>query len=51
MTGISGIEVCKKLKADDRTKSIPVLLLSAKAQSAEVNECLAVGWTGTCASP
>jgi DNA-binding response OmpR family regulator len=43
MPGISGIEVCKRLKADDRTKSVPVLLLSAKAQSAEVNEGLAAG--------
>ncbi|MEN6623819.1 MAG: response regulator [Smithella sp.] len=43
MPGISGIEVCKRLKADNKTKSIPVLLLSAKAQSAEVNEGLAAG--------
>lgn len=43
MPGMSGLEVCKKLKADNRTKNIPVLLLSAKAQSAEVNEGLAAG--------
>jgi two-component system, OmpR family, phosphate regulon response regulator PhoB len=43
MPGLSGIEVCKRLKMDDRTKGIPVLLLSARAQSTEVNEGLTAG--------
>jgi DNA-binding response OmpR family regulator len=33
---LSGIEVCKRLKSDDRTKNIPILMLSAKAQSTEI---------------
>lgn len=39
----SGIEVCKRLKADERTKDIPILMLSAKAQSFEINEGLEAG--------
>jgi len=40
---LSGIEVCKRLKADDRTKCIPVIMLSAKAQTFEINEGLKAG--------
>ncbi|MCX5855606.1 MAG: response regulator [Deltaproteobacteria bacterium] len=40
---LGGIEVCKRLKADDRTKDIPILMLSAKAQSFEINEGLEAG--------
>ena len=40
---LSGIEVCKRLKSDDRTKDIPILILSAKAQSGEIEEGLKAG--------
>lgn len=40
---LSGIEVCKRLKTDERTKNTPVLMLSAKAQSFEINEGLDAG--------
>jgi DNA-binding response OmpR family regulator len=40
---LNGIEVCKQLKADEKTKNIPVLMLSAKAQSFEINEGLKAG--------
>ena len=40
---LSGIEVCKRLKADARTKNIPILILSAKAQSNEIREGLEAG--------
>lgn len=40
---LSGLEVLKRLKADERTKVIPVLVLSAKAQSKEIQEGLAAG--------
>lgn len=43
MPGLSGIEVCKRMRADDRTKKTPILLLSARAQSAEVKEGLNAG--------
>ena len=40
---LNGIEVCKRLKADDKTKDIPILMLSAKAQTFEINEGLKAG--------
>ncbi|HYA13474.1 MAG TPA: response regulator [Syntrophales bacterium] len=40
---LSGIDVCKRLKADGRTRGIPILMLSAKAQSSEINEGLKAG--------
>lgn len=43
MPKLSGTEVCRKLKADRRTAAIPVLLLSAKAQPAEIQEGLEAG--------
>jgi len=40
---LTGTEVCRRLKADTRTGNIPVLLLSAKAQPAEIREGLEAG--------
>lgn len=40
---LNGIEVCKRLKSDDGTKNIPVLMLSAKAQSEEIEEGMRAG--------
>lgn len=40
---MTGTQVCRFLKSDDRTRGIPVLLLSAKAQPAEISEGLASG--------
>lgn len=40
---LTGTEVCRQLKADERTKDIPILLLSAKAQPAEIHEGLTAG--------
>jgi DNA-binding response OmpR family regulator len=36
MPRMSGYEVCKRIKAEDDTRHIPVVFLSAKGQEAEV---------------
>lgn len=40
---LTGTEACRRLKADPRTAAIPILLLSAKAQPAEIREGLDAG--------
>lgn len=40
---LTGIEVCKRVKTDQRTRHITVLMLSAKAQSAEIREGIEAG--------
>ena len=40
---LTGYEVCAKLKADERTNHVPVVILSAKAQSDEIARGLAAG--------
>ncbi|HQN18417.1 MAG TPA: response regulator [Syntrophobacteraceae bacterium] len=40
---LSGIEVCRRLKSGERTKNIPILMLSAKAQSNEIREGMEAG--------
>jgi DNA-binding response OmpR family regulator len=40
---LNGIEVCKRLKSDEKTMNIPIIMLSAKAQSFEINQGLEAG--------
>lgn len=40
---LDGLEVCRRLKSDERTRHIPIIILSAKAQSEEIAEGLAAG--------
>lgn len=42
MPGIDGLEVARRLRADDQTRAIPIILLSAKAQAADIQAGLAV---------
>ncbi|CAN5766802.1 hypothetical protein BH24ACT3_BH24ACT3_01780 [soil metagenome] len=43
MPGLSGLELVGRLREDDATATIPVLLLSAKAQTADVRAGLDTG--------
>jgi len=43
MPKMDGLEVARTLKADESTRSIPILLLSAKAQQADVQAGVATG--------
>jgi two-component system phosphate regulon response regulator PhoB len=43
MPKMSGIEVCRAMRADPWTAGIPVILLTAKAQEAEVERGFAAG--------
>ena len=45
MPGIDGFEVCRRLKADPATASIPVIFLSAKASSMDRIKGLKMGVT------
>jgi len=42
MPGIDGLEVARRLRDDPATKSIPVVMLSAKAQAADIQAGLEV---------
>ena len=43
MPKLSGIDVCRAIREDPRTARIPVILLTAKAQDAELERGLAAG--------
>lgn len=43
LPGISGIELCKMLKADEKTSSIPIIMLTAKSEEADKVVGLEIG--------
>lgn len=43
MPGISGFDVCEKLRAEDATREIPIVLVTAKAQEDEKQHGFEVG--------
>jgi two-component system, response regulator len=40
---LSGIEVLRQLKGDERTRSIPVVVLTSSSESTDVKECYQLG--------
>jgi CheY-like chemotaxis protein len=43
MPKLSGYEVCEKLKSDERTKNIPVLMVTALRDMADIEKAVAAG--------
>lgn len=43
LPGIDGLTVCKKLKSDDATRGIPVIMLTAKVEEADIVLGLEIG--------
>jgi len=48
---ISGVEVCRALKSEPETKSVTVVMLTAKAQSADLEEAEKAGADGYFTKP
>jgi len=51
MPVINGYDTCVRLKKNEKTKDIPVIILSAKAQKKEVDRALKVGAADFIAKP
>jgi CheY-like chemotaxis protein len=43
MPGIDGFEVCRRLKADPRTRDIPVIILTALSEKSDAQRCIDAG--------
>lgn len=43
MPDMSGLEVCKRLSQEDRTREIPVIFLSARNETEAIIQCLTMG--------
>ncbi len=40
---VSGIEVLRKIKSDEKTKTIPVVVVTSSQESQDIKECYALG--------
>jgi DNA-binding response OmpR family regulator len=43
MPGMSGLDVCRELRADPATSEVPVILLTARAQESDIENGFAAG--------
>ena len=43
MPKVNGIEVLQKIKSDDRTKKIPVVILTSSKEDPDIKECYRLG--------
>lgn len=51
MPGLTGIEVCQTLRAEERFADVPMVLLTARAQERDVSSGLAAGATAYVSKP
>ncbi len=51
MPGMDGIEVCRKLKADDQTRRIPVVFFTCQMERELEEKCIAAGALGIIYKP
>jgi two-component system, response regulator len=51
MSKVSGKEVLIKIKADDRTRKIPVVVLTSSREDADIKECYDLGTNGYVVKP
>ncbi|SDP30150.1 Response regulator receiver domain-containing protein [Pedococcus dokdonensis] len=43
MPGMSGVDVCRAIRADPHAKDVPVLMLTSKAHEADIDQAFAAG--------
>jgi two-component system, OmpR family, phosphate regulon response regulator PhoB len=43
MPGLEGAELCRRLRSDERTATLPIVLLTARAAEADIHEGLEAG--------
>lgn len=51
MPELDGLDTCARLKSDDATRGIPVIFLTARADAAAHDRCMALGALGCIAKP
>ena len=51
MPRISGIEVCRELRADRRTVAVPIIMLTARARPQDLEQAYAAGATDYVVKP
>ena len=51
LPGMEGPEICRRLKADPSTAAIPVVFLTARSQTHEIDQGLALGAAGYITKP
>jgi len=49
--GMDGFETCRRLKANDETQDIPIIMFTAKGESDSVEEAINAGATGYIVKP
>ena len=43
MPGLDGFEVCRRIKADERTRDIPVIFITVKTSEQDIKQCFELG--------